>query len=194
MATQTTTSACPTCACADSPLSITGDLTGILTFALVVWASVVYCFRSFRDFEHEMHDMQHRVQVAFEEAQRLRRTFIERQRQRVPPTSPPRPSSSEGVDRDGRGSVSEEIVARHHHLRAQKYPFLIDEAWVRAEKEMIRASRFVNKRLLKPATVFGVLVRRAVYIVERKRAAETIGRLERAMESVKGIVADVSGK
>lgn len=185
MATQGLTSACPACDCADSPLSITGDLTGIITFALVAWASIVYCFRSFRDFEHELRDMQHRVQIAFEEAQRLRRTFIERQRVSAP--QPPQPAGVYPV-----GVVSEDLVARRRRL--QQNPFLIDEAWVRAEKEMIRASKFVNKRLLKPATVVGSLVRRAIYVLERERAAETIERLGRAMENLKGIVADVSGQ
>lgn len=129
--------------------------------------------------------MQHRVQVAFEDALRLRRTFIEKQR--VSPSWPPRPAESyQELETAENG--------RPRQPQVQRYPYLIDEAWARAEKEMIKAAKFVNKRLLKPTTVLSVLGSRAAYVIERKNAAATVERLERAMENVKGIVADVFGQ
>lgn len=170
---------CPACNCTDSPLSITGNLTGILTFALVVWASIVYCYRSFRDFEQEMHEMQHRVQVAFKNTARIRRSFIEKQRM-----SPLRFSQTGGDDARAQSRKGAQAT----------YPYVMDEAWSRAEREMVKAAKFVNKRLLEPNTVVGVLRSRTAYVVEREKAAETVEKLERAIENVKGIVADAPGQ
>lgn len=166
----------------DSPLSITGDLTGILTLALAIWASIVYCYRSFRDFESELGEMQHRVQLAFEETARIRRAFIERPR--MSPLHHHHLSAAETGGGDTEPHVWNETPAN----------YLIDEAWNRAEREMIKATKFVNKRLLKPNTVLGVLRSKTAYVMERKKAAETVARLERALEHLKGILADASGQ
>lgn len=187
-----TTSVCPACDCSESPLSITGDVIGICTFAMAVWISMVYCYRSFRDFSQEMHEMQHRVQLAFEGAQQLRRKFMERQTVAAPPLAPPLalptlpPRAQAQKDRP-RGSVGTAVGGGRPPAS-----YLIDEAWERAEREMIKAARFVNKRLLRPNSFAEVLGSRTAYVVERERAAETVQKLERAMENVKGIVAEVS--
>lgn len=191
-----TTSACPACDCSEGPLSVTGDVIGICTFTVAVWISFVYYYRSFRDFSQEMHEMQHRVQLAFEGAQQLRRRFMERQSVAPPPPPPPtRPArvhaqkdrhGGRGAHGTGTGTGTEKGANRHSDL--------IDEAWARAEKEMIKAAKFVNKRLLRPTSFVEVLGSRAAYVIERERAAETVRKLERAMDNVKGMVAEASSQ
>lgn len=179
-----TASACPACDCAESPLSIIGDVIGILTFAIASWMSILYYYRSFRDFLQEMHDMQHRVQLAFEETQGLMRKFIERQRMI---STPPAPTQRREKARAG----------ENHTGRGAPYPNLVDEAWIRVEREMIKAAKFVNKRLLQPDIVAGVLMGRVTYAVEREMAAETVRKvrkLERSMENLKGVVAEASAQ
>lgn len=123
--------------------------------------------------------MQYRVQLAFEETARIRRAFIKTQR-----FTPLR--FSEPGDDDTAAHILNGTQA--------KFPSLIDEAWSRTEKEMITAAKFVDKRLLKPITVLGILGSRTAYVMERERAAETMARLDRALENVKGIAANVSGQ
>lgn len=190
---QNTNSACPACQCGgDSPLSITASVIGILTFALAAWLSVVYYYRSFRDFSQEMHEMQHRVQLAFEEAQGLRRRYMEQQSRvmtssTATTTTPTPPPTTHDFWATGRGA--EPVgAARYGHP-------LIDQVWDRAEREMVRAAKFVNKRVPgADTTVLGGWRSRAAWSMERKRAVDTVEKLECTVDNVKGIVTDVTGQ
>lgn len=66
---------CPGCDCSDSPLSITGNVLGILTFAVAIYASVIYYYRGFRDSATELADLMHRVNLAAENLGDLTKKF-----------------------------------------------------------------------------------------------------------------------
>lgn len=63
---------CPDCDCSDSPLSVTGNILGILTFAVAVYASLLYYYRGFRASKLEQSDMFYKVLLAKEELAKIR--------------------------------------------------------------------------------------------------------------------------
>lgn len=48
---------CPSCDCSDSPLSVIGNIVGLLTFSVAVYASASYYYRGLRASAAEMNDM-----------------------------------------------------------------------------------------------------------------------------------------
>lgn len=64
MAALQTPTPCPDCDCSGSPLSGTGNILGILTFAVAVYASLLYYYRGFRASKVEMRDLEHKVSLA----------------------------------------------------------------------------------------------------------------------------------
>ncbi|ROV92733.1 hypothetical protein VSDG_06543 [Cytospora chrysosperma] len=62
---------CPDCDCSDSALSITGNILGILAFAVAVYASLLYYYRGFRDSKVEQLGMLKKVLQAKEDLTRI---------------------------------------------------------------------------------------------------------------------------
>lgn len=168
MAASQSQTPCPDCDCSDSPLSVTGNILGILTFAVAVYTSLFYYCRGLRTSEAEQTDMLHKVALAMDDLRRV--------------------GWKHGQDAD---KIRDDSARRRLDEAFQRAQSCADEArrlLIRRDAHTPASSSLV--RILEAYSFRD----RAAYVLEKERIVQALGRMETSTRDLKEVASDVFGQ